>query len=212
MTQPQAEPTILIIFGITGDLAKRYLLPSLYHLVEQDLLHEKTEIIGVTRGDLSIDELLSTVELCVNKVDGICDPVMVNKLKARLHIRHMDVTDPTAYDTLLTDLNQLEDQHGVHMNRLYYLSIPPTTAQPIIRMLGEHGHNQSCQHGAASTRLLVEKPFGFDYESARQLIGPAIVGVSRRARPVGDGVADGDNRTRRWRGRPLWACCQSMTR
>ncbi len=164
------EPTILVIFGITGDLSKRYLLPSLYHLVEQNLLHEKTEIIGVTRGELALDELLSTVELCVNKVDGTCDPVTVNKLRDKLKIRHMDVTKPEEYDALLIDLNKLEDEHQVHMNRLYYLSIPPTTAQPIITFLGQHGLNASCPHGAASTRLLIEKPFGFDLTSARELI------------------------------------------
>lgn len=164
------QPTILVIFGITGDLSKRYLLPALYHLVEQDRLHEQTEIIGVTRGTLSIEELLSTVELCVNAVDGICDPVAIRKLRKRLQLRHMDMTNPADYDDLLNDLNALEDTHGVHMNRLYYLSIPPMTAQPIITFLGEHGLNASCQHGAASTRLLVEKPFGYDLQSARELI------------------------------------------
>lgn len=164
------EPSILVIFGITGDLAKRYLLPSLYHLVDQDLLHDKTEIIGVTRGDLKLDELLSTVELCVNMADGVCDPVSVNKLRSKLRVRHMDVTKPEEYDALLKDLNKIEDKHGVHMNRLYYLSIPPTTAQPIITFLGEHGLNKSCPHGDASTRLLIEKPFGFDLTSAHELI------------------------------------------
>ena len=110
------EPTILVIFGITGDLAKRYLLPSLYHLVEQNLLHEKTRIIGVTRGELQLDELLSTVELCVNKVDGVCDPATVHKLRSRLQMRHMDVTKPDEYDALLLDLNKIEDENGVHMN------------------------------------------------------------------------------------------------
>jgi glucose-6-phosphate 1-dehydrogenase len=57
------------------------------------------------------------------------------------------------------------------MNRLYYLSIPPNVAQPIVTFLGDHGFNASCQHGAASTRLLVEKPFGYNLESAEELIG-----------------------------------------
>jgi glucose-6-phosphate 1-dehydrogenase len=163
-------PTILVIFGITGDLSKRYLLPSLYHLVEQNLLDEHTEIIGITRGSLKIDELLSTIELCVNSVDKTCDPVAMKKLRDRIHTRHMDVTKPEEYDALLKELHDIEDKHGVHMNRLYYLSIPPSTAQPIITMLGEHGLNASCLHGAASTRLLIEKPFGFDLVSAQELI------------------------------------------
>ena len=82
----------------------------------------------------------------------------------------MDVTEASEYDTLLNYLNELEDKHGTHMNRLYYLSIPPTVAQPIITFLGEHSLNASCQHGAAMTRLLVEKPFGYDETSAKELI------------------------------------------
>lgn len=168
--KPALEPTILVIFGITGDLSKRYLLPSLYHLIKEDLLHEETEIIGVTRGNMQLDELLSTVELCVSEVDGICDPVAIKKLYARLTLRHMDLTDPAEYDKLLQDLNALEDKRNEHMNRLYYLSVPPTVGQPIITFLGQRGLNASCQHGTASTRLLVEKPFGYDLDSARELI------------------------------------------
>lgn len=164
------EPTILVIFGITGDLAKRYLLPSLYHLVAHDMLHEQTEIIGITRGDMTLDELLSRIELCVNEVDGLCDPIAVKKLYNKLHLRHMDVTKPDEYDGLLDELNKLETKHDTHMNRLYYLSIPPTVAYPIIRFLGERGLNKSCQHGKASTRLLLEKPFGYDITSAQDLI------------------------------------------
>ena len=169
-SKPELEPTILVIFGITGDLSKRYLLPSLYHLVANGMLHEQTEIIGVTRGNMTTDELFSHVELCVNEADGICDPVAVKKLMSKLQLRHMDVTKPAEYDQLSNDLNKIEDTHGTHMNRLYYLSIPPNVAQPIVTFLGQHGLNMSCQHGAASTRLLVEKPFGYDESSAKEMI------------------------------------------
>ncbi len=167
---PQLEPAILVIFGITGDLAKRKLLPSLYHLVKDDLLHEQTEILGVTRGNMTLSELLETIELCVNEADGICDPVAVKKLQKKLSLRNMDVTKPEAYDKLLKDLNAIEEKHGVCMNRLYYLSIPPLVAEPIVSFLGEHGHNKSCQHNKAETRLLLEKPFGFDLQSAQELV------------------------------------------
>ena len=168
--KPDLEPTILIIFGITGDLSKRKLLPALYHLVKNDLLHEQTEILGITRGNTSLDSLLETIELCVMDVYGECDSAIVQKLHSMLSLKSMDVTSPAAYDDLYVELNSIEDKHGVHMNRLYYLSIPPNVAQPIITFLGQHGLNASCQHGAASTRLLVEKPFGYNLSSARELI------------------------------------------
>jgi glucose-6-phosphate 1-dehydrogenase len=168
--KPDLEPAILVIFGITGDLAKRYLLPSLYHLIKDDMLHPQTEIIGITRGDMQLDDLLSRIELCVSEIDGICDPVAVEKLKSHLRIRQMDVTKSSEYDQLLTELNQIEDKYGEHMNRLYYLSIPPNVAEPIIKFMGDHNLNKSCQHDQAITRLLVEKPFGANLESAKALI------------------------------------------
>ncbi len=168
--KPDLEPTILVIFGITGDLAKRYLLPSLYHLVKDDMLHPQTEIVGITRSDMNLDDLLSHIELCVSETDGVCDPSAVKKLKSRLRIRQMDVTKGPEYDQLLTELNQIEDKYGEHMNRLYYLSIPPNVAEPIIKFMGEHNLNKSCQHDQAITRLLVEKPFGYNIQSAERLI------------------------------------------
>jgi glucose-6-phosphate 1-dehydrogenase len=167
---PNLDPAILVIFGITGDLAKRKLLPALYSLMKEGLVPEPFEIMGITRQKVNLDDLLQDVELCINERDNVCDPEIVHKLKNSIQLFHMDVTNPGDYDQLLTALNAKEDHHGVCLNRLYYLSIPPQVFTPIVRLLGEHGHNASCQHGTASTRLLVEKPFGYDLSSAKELI------------------------------------------
>lgn len=168
--QDDLEPAIIVIFGITGDLSQRYLLPSLYHLIKDKLLHPKTKILGVTRQDISTEELFSKVELCINEVDNVCDPDVLQDMSARTDMFQMDLTAATSYDALLKKLNDIEEAAGVCMNRLYYLSIPPNTYGPIVRLLGERGLNTSCQHGQAATRLLVEKPFGFDLHSAQELI------------------------------------------
>ncbi len=167
---PQLEPSIIVIFGITGDLAQRYLLPALYHLIKDGLLHEQTEIVGISRRPVTTDELFQQVELCVNEVDKVCDPVALKAMHQQTQMFQMDLNDDAAYDRLLAKLNAIEEERGVCMNRLYYLSIPPQVYQPIITLLGEHGLNGSCQHGSAMTRLLVEKPFGFDLTSAQELI------------------------------------------
>ena len=65
---------ILIIFGITGDLSKRKLLPALYHILSQELLPPDTKILGVSRRPLDVDELLDSVELCVLEKDNVCNP------------------------------------------------------------------------------------------------------------------------------------------
>jgi glucose-6-phosphate 1-dehydrogenase len=164
------SPSIIVIFGITGDLSQRYLLPALYHLIKDGLLHDQTEIIGITRRNVTAEELFEQVELCVNEIDKICDPVVLKAMHERTRMVQMNLDDPVAYADLLKTLNSIEEQKGVCMNRLYYLSIPPQVYGPIIQHMGEAGLNASCQHGQAMTRLLVEKPFGYDLTSAKELI------------------------------------------
>lgn len=163
------EPSILVIFGITGDLAKRHLLPSLYHLTSMGVLNDKTEVVGITRGETTLDELLDKIELCVSEVDGICKPEVVEKLKQRLQIRQMDLDSSADYKALNDHLDELETKHGVSMNRLYYLSVPPKVAQPIIHLIGQNGLN-STKENTRLPRLLLEKPFGFNLSSAHDLI------------------------------------------
>lgn len=164
------EPAIIVIFGITGDLAQRKLLPALYHLLKDDLLDEHTVILGITRRAVTAEELLGQVELCVNEVDNVCDPIGLEKVHKALRMHQMSLVDGDEYDELLKLLNDIETEQGVCMSRLYYLSIPPQMFEPIVKNLGAHGLNKSCQHGSADTRLLVEKPFGYDLASAKDLI------------------------------------------
>lgn len=163
-------PSIIVIFGITGDLAQRKLLPALYHLFKDDLLDPRTVILGITRREVSAEELLGKVELCVNEIDKVCDPSTLKKVHDALRMHQMSQVDPAEYRELYQLLNDIEAEKGVCMNRLYYLSIPPQMFEPIVRNLGQQGLNHSCQHGSAATRLLVEKPFGYDLVSARDLI------------------------------------------
>ncbi len=164
------DPAILIIFGITGDLAKKYLLPALYRLAKNNFLPEHFEIIGVTRRDVAADTILHDLAKGLADQDMPAEPRVLASLKHRLQLFKMDLTTADGYTALLKHLNKIEDTHAVHMNRLYYLSIPPQVFGPVVRLLGETGHDASCQHGAASTRLLVEKPFGYDTKSAKNLI------------------------------------------
>ncbi len=164
------DPALIVIFGITGDLAQRYLLPSLYHLIKDGLLHDQTEIVGITRGTTSVQGLFDKVELCVNEADEVCDPAALKAMRDRTMMVQADLNNPDDYDALLKQLNDLEEQRGVCMNRLYYLSIPPQAYTSVIHLLGERGLNSGCQHHKATSRLLVEKPFGFDAGSAQALI------------------------------------------
>lgn len=166
----ELDPSIIVIFGITGDLSQRYLLPALYHLIKDGLLHDKTEIIGVSRRDISVSDLLDNVELCVNDENNVCDQATLKKLEKHLRMEKMDLAKQSSYHDLLKKLNEIEEEQGVCMNRLYYLSVPPQVYAPIIKQMDEAKLNASCQHDVAATRLLVEKPFGYDLSSAKSLI------------------------------------------
>jgi glucose-6-phosphate 1-dehydrogenase len=168
--QPELEPAIIVIFGVTGDLAQRYLLPALYHLFKDNLLHKDTEIVGLTRQDLTAEQLFDKVELCINEVDKVCDPEALKAIQEKTSLLQFDPNKPEDYARLLEELNNTEEKHGVCMNRLYYLSIPPQVFGVVVHNLGQAGLNTSCQHGKAATRLLVEKPFGYDIKSAKELI------------------------------------------
>lgn len=169
-TNAGLQPAIIVIFGITGDLAKRYLMPSLYRLFRDGLLHDKTEIIGISRRDIFLDDLFGTVEMCVSETDKVCDPVTMARLHSRTRLHQLDMDDPAAFRQLLELLDGVEEQAGVCMNRLYYLSIPPAAYQQTITNMGQAGLNGSCPHGSAQSRLLVEKPFGHNLASAEALI------------------------------------------
>jgi len=175
---PQLEPAVIVIFGVTGDLAQRYLLPALYHLIKEGLLHDKTEIIGTSRREITTEEMLSDTKLCASEPNGVCDPAALQKMRDRFRMVRLDPTDNKDYAELLRTMNGLEDTEGVCMNRLYYLSIPPQVYGPVIRHMSTEGLNGSCQHGNAGSRLLIEKPFGYDATSARELIETMSHGFS----------------------------------
>jgi glucose-6-phosphate 1-dehydrogenase len=163
-------PSIIVIFGITGDLSRRKLLPALYHLLKDGLLHDNTEIVGISRRAVDLDDLMMHAEVCILEEDKTCDPAILKLLKEKLHMYQMELARDEHYPELKKHLNQIEAKHGVCMNRLFYLSIPPTVYAPLVKNLGKHGLNGSCRHGNAQSRVLIEKPFGYDLRSAMELI------------------------------------------
>ncbi len=165
----QPGPAAFVVFGITGDLASRKLLPALYQLFKSNLLHEKTAIVGTSRRKISVDELLDRVEVCVLEEQNVCDPKVMQRLKQALHMVQLDPSSDHDYQNLGKFLDQLEDNYGQCMDRLYYLSVPPEAYNEIVRNLGRHKLNASCRHDQAISRLLVEKPFGHDLASAKAL-------------------------------------------
>jgi glucose-6-phosphate 1-dehydrogenase len=168
--QPLSQPATLVIFGITGDLARRKLLPALYYLTKHDLLPKPFKIVGVTRRGIAVADLLKTIQENVEKQGKPCEQAALKRLGDSLEIVTMDLLKTDDYRTLRKRLDAIETEVGVCMNRLYYLAIPAQTYEPVVRELGAGGLNHSCPHGTGAARLLIEKPFGYDLASAHELI------------------------------------------
>ncbi len=164
------EPAILTIFGITGDLAQRKLLPALYHLAHDKLLPESFKIVGVSRRGTTVKDVLKLIEESVHSNGSSCDEVTLSWLEQALSIVDMDITKPDEYALLKREIDAIEDSLGVCLNRLFYLAIPSALFGAVVERLGSKDLNTGCQHGVAESRLLIEKPFGYDLESAQSLV------------------------------------------
>lgn len=164
------EPSIIVIFGITGDLSKRYLLPALYHLIKVGLIDSQTVIVGVSRQQISNDELVDGIDLHHGEDTEPEDEDATLHLKNQMRMVQLDLDNLQDYQKLSQALADIETERGRCMNRLFYLSVPPKVYNPIIQLIGQSGLNDDCSHGTASSRLLVEKPFGYDLASATNLI------------------------------------------
>ncbi len=163
-------PAALVIFGITGDLAHRKLLPALYHLAEDDLLPEGFEIIGVTRSGTTVEALLDDIRQCINDSHEECDDAVLERFGKSMRILTMDLSKKDEYAKLKTVLDEHEARVGACTNRLFYLAVPSQTFGSISKLLGEAELTSGCDHKVGESRLLIEKPFGYDLASAHELI------------------------------------------
>ncbi|HET8992042.1 MAG TPA: glucose-6-phosphate dehydrogenase [Candidatus Saccharimonadales bacterium] len=152
------QPPVIIIFGITGDLSKRKLLPALYHLFEKQLLPNGTKIIGTSRRELSRSDLLNTIEESIQAKKESCRPEAMNQLNEAVSTAQVDPVKTADFDKL-KDLLDTLDSDGPR-NRLFYMSIPPSAYGQIISNLQSSGLN------AQQNRIMLEKPFGYNFNSA----------------------------------------------
>jgi glucose-6-phosphate 1-dehydrogenase len=161
------HPTTLVIFGATGDLAKRKLLPALYNLAHEGQLPERFNLIGVSRGHKSHDEFREEMRTAIEQFSRTQPNREV--LEALLeNVRYVSGTfdDPTVYEGLRKQIEEFDAEADVIFNRVFYLSTAPEFFPVIVEALGEAKLNR---HKNAEVRVVIEKPFGYDLESARKL-------------------------------------------
>ena len=167
-TARPADPCCLVIFGASGDLTHRLLVPALYNLAAAGLLPDAFALIGVARRESSNDAFRADLEKSLPKfATRKVDAAVVKKLLAGVAYVQGEPEDARTYDKIRRELARLEREHGTRRNRLFYLATPPVAFAPIGCQLGESGLAR--EDNGAWRRVIIEKPFGTDLASARAL-------------------------------------------
>ena len=166
-TATPAPPCVIVIFGATGDLTRRELLPSLFELFRKALLPERFAIIGVAREQWTDDHFREQAQQAV-RTHCAGSTREWNRFAQHLHFVRGDANAPatTDYAALAESIARVRDQHGIADNVLYHLAVPPKLFSTIVKRLGEAGLAHG-EHGWR--RLIIEKPFGTDRASAAAL-------------------------------------------
>jgi len=161
-----AEPCLFVIMGATGDLMSRKLLPALYRLRRRGLLPERAILLGVAVETNINDESFRTLCRDALIADGIPKDELIPKFTGQnLFYYGLPSGDTAGFKGLANRIQAIEKEKQLPGNRVLYLALPPAAFTPVITGLGEAGLNRSSGY----TRIVIEKPFGHDLESAEAL-------------------------------------------
>jgi glucose-6-phosphate 1-dehydrogenase len=163
----QADSCVLVIFGASGDLTRRKLLPAIYNLAESGHLPEQFAVLGVARQALDEAVFREQMRDQVRRVEA--EPLEDDKwaaIERRLHYVSGEFTDKETYTRLRQHLEHITAAAGVTANYLFYLAVPPDLFGVVVDQLGAAGLTDEA---SGWRRVIIEKPFGYDRESARAL-------------------------------------------
>ena len=170
----QADPCTIVILGAQGDLTKRKLMPAIYQLVQDKLLPEGCDVLGMGREQMTDDAFRAQMRDALKASEEIhaFDEGVWQKLASILHYTSGDFVDAAAWQRLQERLEALEDKRlPLEPNRLFYLAVPPSVFPTIARALSESGlaPRMPDEHQRPWSRVVIEKPFGTSLETARAL-------------------------------------------
>jgi glucose-6-phosphate 1-dehydrogenase len=158
----------MVIFGATGDLTKRKLIPAILNLAQEEVLPKQFAIVGFAGNDLTTEAFRKTLgEELPNFAHDPIDLKMWEWLSQRIYYVKGDFQDPEAYKRLQQQISEVEKLHNTGGNRFFYLAVAPRFFAPIVQQLGNAGLVQ--EENGRWARVIIEKPFGHDLESARFL-------------------------------------------
>jgi glucose-6-phosphate 1-dehydrogenase len=162
------EPCALVVFGITGDLARKKLLPAVYDVANRGLLPTNFALLGFARRDWGDEEFADLARSAARAAARTPWREEVwERLAANMHFVPGSFDDDNAFDQLTTALDDLQGSHGIGGNAAFYLSIPPTMFPTVLKQMQRTGMAETTPD--RWRRVVVEKPFGEDLGSAREL-------------------------------------------
>jgi glucose-6-phosphate 1-dehydrogenase len=164
----QGDPCIMVIFGAAGDLTARMLIPALYNLNQADLLSQDFAVLGVARAQLSNEQFRKNIFDDVQKYCGDCiDAKLWEEFSKHFYYYAGDFNSDQLYPQIKSQLDQIDHDHSTKQNFFYYLATAPSFFGTIVEKLAANGlMNQDNGHWR---RVVIEKPFGHDLESAKTL-------------------------------------------
>ena len=164
------DPCAFVLFGATGDLAHRKVIPAIYQLWRTNLLPAEFSLVAVARRPYTDETFAAEVRASIEKFSRVqpIDESAWSELAGRITYQQLDFADDAGFDRLGEKLDELDARCGTAGNRLFYLATQPSQVTEIVRQLGRVGLDKEIR-GAGWRRLIVEKPFGRDLESARTL-------------------------------------------
>jgi glucose-6-phosphate 1-dehydrogenase len=167
-SNPTAAPCVMVIFGASGDLTKRKLIPALCNLALDGLLPKQFAIVGFATNDYTTESFRKMLEDEIPKYAPVpVDLKTWDWMQERIYYVRGDFQDIEAYKRLHEQIDQADKIHDTLGNRFFYLAVAPRFFSPIVKKLGECSLTK--EESGCWARVIVEKPFGHDLESAKQL-------------------------------------------
>jgi len=165
---PKADPCVFVVFGAAGDLTKRLLVPAIYNLIEANLLSDNFAIIGIARADKDSEQFRKDITEDLSKyATRAVSPEKWEKIKNNIHYIRGNFDDPNVYQKLKEKLPEVDQAVGAKGNVLFYLATGADYFASIVHSLSEAGLTQETDD--KWRRVIVEKPFGEDLQSAKTL-------------------------------------------
>jgi glucose-6-phosphate 1-dehydrogenase len=164
------DPSILALFGATGDLAHRKVIPAIYHLWRTNLLPHEFLVLAVGRRPYDDEAFVAEVRTSLEEYSRVLpiDEEAWREFSERIRYQRCDFADPGGFDTLAARLDEIDEDQGTRGNRLFYLATQPSQFADIVAQLGRVGLDHE-RHDGGWRRVVIEKPFGHDLDSAKKL-------------------------------------------